>query len=307
MSPSSLTNLSARFLDNVPAVVFFLLLFDSFHLVFAKMLAPFLPPAVSAMYVLGIAAVEFAVIIALRGGINWHVLADNLWFFAAVGFLVAAATILSYTSINYIDPGTASLLSRASTLFSLGFGILWLKDRLNVLGWSGAILAIVGVCIISFQPGDYLRLGAFFILGSSFVYALHAAVVKRYSAELEFTNFFLFRVGSTAFFLLLYVLGSGQLILPSAQAWLILLITGTVDVILSRVLYYLVLRRIEMSFHALILTLSPVITIGWSWLLFAEWPTWQGALGGLAVIGGVALVTRSKQVQRQKVAAPAIK
>lgn len=293
--------LSARFLNNVPAVVFFLLMFDSLHLVFAKLLAPFLPPAVSAMYVLGVATVEFGLVMGVRGGIDLKILRDNWAFFAAVGSLVAAATILSYTSINYIDPGTASLLSRASTLFSLGFGILWLKDRLNGLGWTGAILAIVGVCIISFQPGDYLRLGALFVLTSSFVYALHAAVVKRYGDGIEFTNFFLYRVGGTTFFLLLYVVGSGQFELPSGQAWLILIITGTVDVVLSRVLYYLVLRRIEMSFHAIILTLSPVITIGWSWLLFTEWPTWQGALGGLAVIAGVALVTRSKQLQRRQV------
>ena len=51
---------------------------------------------------------------------------------------------------------------------------------------------------------------------------------------------------------------------------------GTVDVVISRVLYYLALRRLRMSIHTVILTLSPVITILWSLALFDVLPTLQG-------------------------------
>jgi drug/metabolite transporter (DMT)-like permease len=74
-----------------------------------------------------------------------------------------------------------------------------------------------------------------------------------------------------------------------------LLLAGTVDVVISRVLYYLVLRRVQMSFHAIILTLSPVVAIGWSLILFDVLPTGQAVLGGTAVLIGVIIVTRSKQ------------
>ena len=83
--------------------------------------------------------------------------------------------------------------------------------------------------------------------------------------------------------------------------WLVLLLVATVDVVASRVLYYLALRRLQMSHHAILLTLSPVIAVLWSWLLFSEVPTWQGFLGGTAVLLGVAIVTRQ---QRKQVIAP---
>lgn len=300
MPPTIAPSLSDKLLANVPAAVFFLLLFDSFHLVFARLLAPLLPPTVSAFWVLGLATLEIMAVLGWQGRVQWHLLRLHGWFFAAVGFLVAAATILSYTSVSYIDPGTASLLARASTLFSIALGLVWLRERLNGLGWLGTAVALVGVVIISFQPGDYLRLGALLVLGSSLVYALHAAVVKRYGGEMDFANFFLFRVGATTAFLLLFVVAGGAWQWPTWQAWLILAVAGTVDVVLSRVLYYLILRRIEMSFHAIILTLSPVITILWAWLFFDEWPTLRGLGGGALVLAGVMLVTRSRQAPRHR-------
>lgn len=293
-------SLPRRLLDNAPLVVFFLLLFDSFHLVFARLLAPLLPPLVASFYVMAVATVQLAVGMVWLGQLRWQLLWKHFWFFAAVGGLVGGAMVFSYTSMTYIDPGTGSLLARASTIFSIGFGLVWLRERLNALGWVGTAVALVGVVIISFQPGDFWQLGALFVLGSSFMYALHAAVVKRYGGEIDFANFFFFRVLGTSVILLAAVLGSGSWEWPSTAAWLILLITATVDVVLSRILYYLVLRRIEMSYHAIILTLSPVITIFWSWLFFTQFPTWQGMGGGLLTIAGVALVTRSRQMKKDR-------
>ena len=284
-----------RWLDNAPLVVFFLLLFDSSHLIFARLLAPLLPPLVASFWVMAIATAQLAIGMAWLGQLRWGVLWEHFWFFAAVGGLIGGAMFFSYTSMSYIDPGTGSLLARASTVFSIGFGLLWLRERLNGLGWLGTAVAIAGVVIISFQPGDFWQVGALFVLGSSFLYALHAAVVKRYGGEIDFANFFFFRVLGTAVLLGAAVAASGTWVWPTTTGWGILLLTGTVDVVLSRVLYYLVLRRIEMSFHAILLTLSPVLTIGWAWLFFSEWPTWQGLGGGLLAMAGVALVTYSRQ------------
>jgi drug/metabolite transporter (DMT)-like permease len=297
--PTQTTTPPAHLTQNAFLLVTTLLLVDSLHFVFARLLSAYLPPVVSALYVLGVGTAETAVFLGIQGKIRPAIWRRHLRFFLAIGFLVATATTLNYTAVTFIDPGTAAMLAQTGTIFALGFGLFWLRERLSRIELVGALLAIVGVFIISFQPGDLLRLGSLFVLASTFTYALHAAVVKRYGGEIEFANFFLFRVASTTGFLLLFVVGRGQMQWPGWPAWGYLILAGSVDVVISRVLYYLALRRLQISFHAILLTLSPVVTILWSWALFGAWPVLQGVIGGTAVLAGVLVVTLSKRAQNR--------
>ncbi len=288
-------NLGRGLLDNAPLVVAVLLLVDSLHFVFARLLRPYLPPMTSAFFVLAVALVETAVFLAARRQIRWTVLRQHFWFFLGVGLLVAISTTLTYTSVRYVDAGTAAMLAQTATIFALGFSLFWLREPFNRLEGLGALVAIIGVFVISFQPGDLLRLGSVLVLAAAGVYAFHAALVKRYGGVMDLGNFFLFRVGSTTLFLLLLNLGSGTLVWPRGPVWVYLLLAGTMDVVIGRVLYYLALRRLRMSIHAILLTLSPVITVLWSLALFGERPSWQGLLGGTAVIAGVLIVTTARR------------
>ena len=291
-------------LNNVPAIMIVLLLVDSLHFVFARLLLPYLPPTVSSFYYMTVATIEIAVFAAVRGKIKWQIFRENARFFLIIGFLVATATAMSFASVAYVDPGTASLIARMNTIFALGFSIFWLKERLIRGEQIGAVVAVIGVFIISFQPGapgGLLRLGTALVLGANFVYALHAAIVKRYGEEIEFTNFFLFRMATSILFLLIFATARGEMVWPrGAQVWWILLLAGTLNVTVSRTLYYLALRRFKLSVHTILLTLSPVVTILWSLALFGTRPSRQGLVGGLIVIVGVILVTTSRNGKRVK-------
>jgi drug/metabolite transporter (DMT)-like permease len=121
MSYNLLTQaLPNHLLNNAPLVVICLLLVDSFHFIFARLLLPHLPPTTSAMYVLAVGTVEVALFMGIGNGIRLEVFRRHAWFFVIIGFLVAASTMLTYSSVEFIDPGTASLLGKMSTLFSLG-------------------------------------------------------------------------------------------------------------------------------------------------------------------------------------------
>lgn len=276
---------------NTPLIFAILLIVDSLHFVFARALVPLLPPEMSSFLVLGIAAVQVGLFQAARGETKLVLLWRRWRFFAAIGILVAASTVINYAAVAYIDPGTASLLGKAGVIFSLGMGLLWLRERLRPVELLGALSAIAGVFLISFQPGDYLRIGSILVLASAFLYALHTAIVKRYGEAMEFGSFFLFRIAVTAMFLFLFAAGRGQLVWPSTTAWIVVFIAATVDVVISRSLFYLSLRRMPMSIHTVILTLSPVVTILWSIALFRQSPTALSLIGGAFVVLGVALVT----------------
>ena len=291
-------------LNNVPLILVVLVLVDSLHFVFARLLLPYLPPTTSSFYYMALATVQIAVFAAVRRQIKWQIFREHIRFFFAIGFLIAAATSTSFAAIVYIDPGTASLIARMNTIFALGFGIFWLKERLARGEKIGAIVAIIGVFIISFQLGDAngrLWLGTALVLGSNFAYAFHAAIVKRYGEEIDLLNFFLFRMMTSILFLLIFAIGRGEMMWPKEpQAWWILLLAGTINVTISRSLYYIILRRFQLSIFTILMTLSPAVTILWSLALFGERPSLQGLLGGTAVILGVILVTMSKRNKKAR-------
>jgi S-adenosylmethionine uptake transporter len=285
-------------MNNGTAVIIVLILVDSLHFVFGRLLLPYLPPTTSSFYYMAIATAEIAVFAAVRRQIDWHVFRDNVKFFLTIGFLIAASSAMSFAAITHIDPGTASMIARIETLFALGFGILWLKEKLVRGEKVGAAIAVIGVFIVGFQPtnsSSQIWLGTVLVLVSSFMYALHAAIVKRQGGKLDFTNFFLFRMLAPVFFLLIFAVGRQEMVWPTGwQIWLLLIIVGTVNVVISRGLYYLALRRFDLSILTILLTLAPVITILWSLLLFGELPSLQGLVGGTAVIMGIILLTKSR-------------
>ena len=271
-----------------------LLLIDSLHFVFAKALQAYLPAVVAALYVLVVANVEFGLFLILSGRLQPAVLRDHWRFFVLLGFLVGAATSFSYLAVSFVDPGTASFLAQTTTVFAIGLSLFWLREPLSRPELFGAGITLLGAFVIGFQPDLQIRWGAAVTLVGVFVYAVHAAVVKRHGGSMDFANFFFFRIFFTMLFLVVFAAGYSGLRLPPAAAWPLLLLAGTVDVIVSRVLYYLALRRLQLNIHALVLTLSPVITILWSWIFFDAVPTAQGFAGGLVVVGGILIVSRGR-------------
>jgi O-acetylserine/cysteine efflux transporter len=269
-----------------------LLLVDSLYYIFARLLLPLLPPAAGAMYMMVVGAVQIAVL--MRGRLDWSVLWRHRWLFLTIGLLVGVNTNMGFVAVQYVDPGTASLLSRTSILFGVGLGVAWLGERLKGLEIAGAVVAVAGVLVVSFQPGDYLRWGSLIVISSTALYALHSAVVKRFAGEIPFGEFMFFRVASVATVLVALALAQGAVVWPTPVAWGWLIVAAAVNVVLSRGVYYLALRRLDMSFLTIVLTLTPVVTWVWSIAVFGGRPTAIEIGGGVATLGGVLLVTASR-------------
>jgi O-acetylserine/cysteine efflux transporter len=269
-----------------------LLIVESLYFIFARLLQSRLPPAAAATYMMLVGAVVIALLV--RGRIDWRVLRRRGWFFVTVGALVGVNTNLGFVAVSLVDPGTASLLSRTSILFGIGLGLVWLRERLTRLETVGALVAIAGVVVISAQPGEYLRSGAVIVIAATFLYALHSAIVKRFGGDIPFAEFMFFRVGSTTAVLALLTLAQGAFAWPDAATWGWLVAAGTVNVVVSRGLYYLALRRLDMSLLTIILTLTPVLTWLFSIAFFGGRPTAQEMAGGIATLAGVLVVTASR-------------
>ena len=271
-----------------------LLLLDSFHFVFARLLLPLISPRVSALYVMAIATTIIGVYGLLTHQLDWRVLRKNTLFFVLIGLFIGGSTNLTYVAVTYVDPGAAALISQLSTPLSVALGVFWLKERFAPLQVAGALLATLGACIIALQPGDLFRFGSLLVAMATTIYTLHTALVKR-NGDLDFVNFFFFRLLFTTVWLFIFPAVQGVLEWPHVNAWPLLFLVGVVDIVTSRWLYYMALRRLNLSVHAVVLTFAPVIAVLWSLLFFHVVPSWQQALGGATVLAGVLLVVTMRR------------
>jgi drug/metabolite transporter (DMT)-like permease len=78
---------------------------------------------------------------------------------------------------------------------------------------------------------------------------------------------------------------------PGPTAWLILVLAAAVNVVLSRWLYDLALRRLDRTVLTIALTLSPVVTWLWSIPLFGGRPTPTELVGGVMIVVRVIVVS----------------
>jgi drug/metabolite transporter (DMT)-like permease len=269
-----------------------LVLVESVHYIFARLLVPLAPPATAAFFMLAIATIEVGALTRRR--VHARTFLEHWRFFVTIGVLVGLNTNLGFLGVRYIDPGTAALLTRTSVIFGLVLAVVWLGERLTRVEVAGGALAVVGVFVVGFQPGDYLRLGTLIIVAAGFFYAVHTAVVKRYGGAIPFAEFFFFRLLSTSVVLLVLSAAQAELAWPGTRAWGYLVLAGTLNVVVSRAVYYLALRRLAMSRLTIIATLSPVATIAWSFLLFGSRPSLHEIAGGAAILAGVIVVTASR-------------
>lgn len=283
------------------ALLIALLLIDSLHFVFARLMLPHANPFLSALFVMGIGTVEVGIFGIVTGRLRLTTFTRHWGFFVAIGFCIGVSTAISYSAVALIDPGTASILSKTSIIFGLGFGIFWLGDRLSRPQVVGALIAIVGLIIVTFQPGNYLRTGSLLIVFSTLLYSSHTALTKRYGGGMDMLNFFFYRLLLTSLVLFAIAGIQGQLALPaSPTAWGLLVLAGTVDVVISRTLYYTALRRLDMSIFTIILTAGPVAAILWSFLLFDVFPNPRQLVGGAIVLTGVIVVTATPVLLRRQ-------
>lgn len=262
---------------------------DSLHFAFARLLLPHLAPSVGAMYVLIVATVEVLVVslVCARSipALTWK----RFRIFFVIGLLVGGSTYIDYEAMAFIDPGTAALLFQASIFFGIALGIWLLKESLTSFQTVGTLLAVSGVVAITFHPGDYMRIGALLIFISAFMYSLHAVIAKRYGSSMDFFDFFFFRLLFTSIVLILFCFAKQELVWPPKDTWLLLIVVGTVDVVISRAFYYLAMRQLTVSMLSVSLTLSPALAVVWAVFFFDAFFTAKQIIGGILVLMGVLL------------------
>ena len=223
--------------------------------------------------------------------------AKRRWIAIGAGIALGADIVSWHAAIGHIGTGLATLLANTSVIFvALGAWILF-KERPRNTTLVAIPVILFGVTLVSglgqgdafgANPirGTLLALLAATFYASFFLAFRHSNDDRAPAAGplMEAT------LGAALASLVMGLVGSNldMAITWPAHGWLLTLAIGSQ--VSGWLLISYVLPRLPVAETATIILLQPALTIVWGAIIFAERPSALQIVGGLIILGGVALV-----------------
>ena len=218
---------------------------------------------------------------------------------ALAGFL---GITVYHVALNFgeltVSAGAASLLISAGPVFTALLSVMFLRERLTVLGWLGIAVAFAGVAVISVSGTDGLHFtpGALLVLLSAVVTAVYFILSKpalRHYTALEFTSY---AIWAGTIPMLVFAPGLIQQFPNAApSATLAVLYLGIFPAAIAYVMWSYALSHMPASLLSAFLYVSPVLAMLIAWVWIGEVPAVLTVVGGVVAIVGVIIVQTKGQ------------
>jgi drug/metabolite transporter (DMT)-like permease len=210
---------------------------------------------------------------------------------------------LQYSGLTVTSASVGAILVNTRPVFVALIAILFLQEHLGGTETLGILIAFGGVVLTTIQgPNAQLvfdsrhLMGDLLLLLNALSGAIGLVLTKRVLrtfkpiAALVYTNSF-GALGLLPF--AAWELAHGASVSsPSAAPWLVLVYQAIFTTVIAHILWNTALSRVEASWAAVFLYITPVVAIFLSWIVLGEPLTWPLLLGAALVILGTHLVSR---------------
>lgn len=236
------------------------------------------------------AITSLAILFFQRGDIRLHSLKRNWKSYSLACLLMAYVATSTFISIDLIGPEPVSFVNQMGVVFGVMLGALVLGEKFGLLDGLGGFLAIAGAFIMSYGPGEYMKLGILLVLGSSFALAVHNLVIKRHSAEIDKLELLFIRAVTTFMAVSLLALFTGGIEKP--PIWMIPLgaLTSFVGFMMVNFFRYTALHYINMSKESMLRVIAPVLVAVLSFFIYNSIPDSLELIGSVMILLGVSLI-----------------
>lgn len=266
----------------------------SFAAIFVRLALP-APPVVTGFYRMLFASVLVGAFAGTRGHLR-ELPRRSAWLAAASGVCFGTDLALWHTSIVHTSVATATLLVNTTPLHVGLYALLVLRQPLDRRFVLGALLAVAGAAVLlGISRDDVMQWhGALLALAAGVVYSgylLLMSAARRRGAAVP--SLFLASTSAAAVLGLYAVLLRDPLAGFPGHSWAAMAGAACVSQIGGVMAIVWSLRYLPTTVASVALLLQPLGTALLGWWLLAEPLAPLQALGGAAVLAGVALASRA--------------
>ena len=267
-----------------------------------------IPPITFAALRFVITTVPFTILMIRKGGLNSLIeplRKDWPMFFSFGILIVALPNIFQNIGMNLMPEGTAasvaSIIQCSTPIFTIILALIFLHESFGFKKWFGAGLSLIGALLLITEGGTTFIglnvLGNTLILLSAVCYSISGVIGKRALSKYEPLTLLAIGtlVGSVC-------LGATALFTEQVDAvldlsitmWSIVLFLGLMVGFIASLLWYMALKRMELSKLILFVYLIPVLAPIISYFMLGELISLQTILLGALIIGGVIIAQYEK-------------
>lgn len=209
---------------------------------------------------------------------------------AVLGVLLFASYAFQTFGLKYTTAGNAGFITGLFIVFVPLLSFIVLKHRPDLVTLVSVIVALVGLAVLSLQPGLEVNPGDFMVLACAFLYSVHIILLDRYVKKYDLVVLTFLQMG----FLAVANTASGAafetFVVPTGTVvWVTIIVCG---VFASAVAFYVqgyaqrILTPVRTS---IILIMEPVFSVIFGIILLGESLTWRGWLGCGLIFSGMLL------------------
>ncbi len=213
--------------------------------------------------------------------------ANGLWVGALAGGVLFLGASLQQVGLVYTTAGNAGFITGLYVVIVPILGLA-LGARTNAGTWLGAVLAALGLYLLSVTDAMTIAYGDLLVLVGAFFWAIHVHIVGRYASRMEASRLALFQYLACALLSLLVGLMVETTTLAGLwSAALPILYGGALSVGVAYTLQIVGQRHAHPAHAAILLSLESVFAALGGWLVLGEVMSMRGMLGCALMLGGM--------------------
>jgi drug/metabolite transporter (DMT)-like permease len=211
-----------------------------------------------------------------------------------LGMLAALANWTASEAISRLEVSIASLLIQMQVLFAALLARVWLGERVGRRFLAGALVALAGVAIMQGVGGGPATAAVLWGLASAACFGSMQVITRRWIRDIRTVVVNALRLWIAAA-VVAAVPGAmaGVVDLP-ASTWALAAAAALCGPFLGRLMMMQSAHYVPAATSTLMGLSSPVLALGFGWILLDELPSWAEMLGGAVVVVGMAVAVGNR-------------